>query len=270
MQGKLGFIGAGSMAEALLSGVLEAELFAPAEILLSDIDNQRLKELKDNYQVQVAEDNHELVTKVDYIVLAVKPKVVSKVLTTVGTEITTSQKVFSIAAGITTNQLEKNLASEVPVVRLMPNTPALIGEGAIAYTLGQAAQEEDKQLVTDIFSSVGLVVEVTEDSMDAVTGLSGSGPAYIYLILEALSDAGVKMGLEREKANQLAQQTLLGAGKMVQQLEQHPAQLKDAVTSPGGTTISGLQKLEETGLRSSLYQAVEEAANKSQELRESD
>ncbi|GAB6100596.1 pyrroline-5-carboxylate reductase [Halanaerocella petrolearia] len=264
---KVGFIGAGSMAESLLTGILETDLYLPEEVYISDINRERLTELEDTYQVETVEDNSQLVAEADYIILAVKPKVVSKVLRQIGDQITPDQKIFSIAAGVTTKELEQQLTLEVPVVRLMPNTPALIGEGATAYTLGQAASQEEGKLVEEIFSSVGLVVEVAEDLMDAVTGLSGSGPAYIYLIVEALSDAGVNVGLPREIATKLALQTLLGAGKMVEELEKHPGQLKDAVTSPGGTTITGLKKLEEEGLRSSLYQAVEAATAKSKELR---
>ncbi|AGB40817.1 pyrroline-5-carboxylate reductase [Halobacteroides halobius DSM 5150] len=264
---KIGFIGAGSMAEALITGILEAELFSADRVYISDINQERVESLHNKYQVQIANNNQELVKQVDYIVLAVKPRVVKKILGRVGQQIRPYQKLFSIAAGVTTKQLEKHLSTDVPVVRLMPNTPALIGSGATAYTLGQAATEDASRVVKEIFSSVGLIVEVKEDLMDAVTGLSGSGPAYIYMIVEALSDAGVNVGLPRKVASKLAIQTLLGAGEMVQELEKHPAQLKDLVTSPGGTTITGLKELEKTGLRSSLYQAVESATAKSKELR---
>jgi pyrroline-5-carboxylate reductase len=265
--GKIGFIGAGSMGEALVKGILEAEIFSPEEILISDLDETRLQELKEKYKVQVSAGNQTLVTEVDYIVLAVKPSVINKVLAEVGSEISADKKIFSIAAGVTTAQIERHLSSEIPVVRLMPNTPALIGKGAIAYTLGSFAGEEEDELVEKLFTPVGLVVETKEELMDAVTGLSGSGPAYIYLLIEALADAGVFAGLSRETATDLTVQTLLGAAQMVKETDKHPAELKDMVTSPGGTTITGVKELEKEGFRAAIYQAVEAATKKSRQLK---
>ncbi|TDX46472.1 pyrroline-5-carboxylate reductase [Orenia marismortui] len=264
---KIGFIGAGSMAEALIKGILNSGIFLPNQIYISDIKAERLDLLKDKYQVIIAKDNFELLKNVDYIIMAVKPKVIPVVLKELEEDIDQSQKIFSIAAGVTTKMIKEYLSSNNTVVRLMPNTPALIGEGAIAYTVGSDFEAEDKELVEEIFSSVGNVVEVEEDLMDAVTGLSGSGPAYIYLIIEALADAGVNVGLSRDNALELALQTIIGSAKMVLELEKHPAQLKDMVTSPGGTTITGLKILEEKGVRSAFYSAIEAATLKSKELR---
>ncbi|OCL27965.1 pyrroline-5-carboxylate reductase [Orenia metallireducens] len=264
---KIGFIGAGAMAEALIKGLIKSELFKSNQIYISDIREERLKDLKERYALETTTDNQEIVERVDYLILAVKPKIIPIVLDKVGKNISKSQKLFSIAAGINTMMIEKHLREKVSVIRLMPNTPALIGEGAIAYCLGAFAQDEDKNLVNQIFETVGMVLEVEEELMDAVTGLSGSGPAYIYLIIEALSDAGVNVGLNRNDALSLALQTIIGSAKMVLQSENHPGQLKDMVTSPGGTTITGLKILEREGVRSALYQAVEAATIKSKELR---
>jgi len=263
---KIGFIGAGAMAEALIKGLIESKVAKPKEIHISDIRAERLEELKKRYDLEISTDNHKLIEKVDYLILAVKPKVVSIVLSQIGEDISKSQKVFSIAAGVNTMMIEKHLEEEVAVIRLMPNTPALIGEGAIAYCLGNFAQGDDK-LVEQIFGTVGMTLKVEEELMDAVTGLSGSGPAYIYLIIEALSDAGVNVGLTRDDALALALQTIIGSAKMVLDLGKHPGELKDMVTSPGGTTITGLKVLEREGVRSALYQAVEAATIKSKELR---
>ncbi|MCK8827617.1 pyrroline-5-carboxylate reductase [Natroniella acetigena] len=264
---RIGFIGAGAMAEALITGVLEAELVSAEQIYISDLKDERLEELEQGYGVQLVSDNNKLISSVDYIILAVKPKVIAKVLTSLDVEIEGEQKVFSIAAGIKIKEIERHLKDEVPVIRLMPNTPALIGEGATAYALGRATDAEDGELVEEIFSAAGTVIGIEEELMDAVTGLSGSGPAYVYLFIEALADAGVNVGLGREDATDLALQTIIGAAKMVVELEKHPAQLKDMVTSPGGTTIAALRQLEKDGFRSAIYEAVATARDKAEELR---
>ncbi|WP_408955965.1 pyrroline-5-carboxylate reductase [Natroniella sp. ANB-PHB2] len=264
---KIGFIGAGAMAEALITGILEAELVSAEQIYISDLKEERLEELKREYGVRLVSNNNELVSDVDYIILAVKPKVIGKVLNSLDVEIKEGQKVFSIAAGIKVEEVEYHLKNEVPVIRLMPNTPALIGEGVTAYALGKAASVADGELVERLFSGIGIVIGVEEELMDAVTGLSGSGPAYVYLFIEAFTDAGVNVGLAREDANALALQTIIGAAKMVLELEKHPAQLKDMVTSPGGTTIAALRQLEKAGFRSAIYEAVATARDKAEELR---
>lgn len=268
MAERIGFIGVGSMGEALVKGMIEAELFCPQEVVISDVDQERLSEVKAEYGVQTVQQNTDLISQVDYLVLAVKPKVIDKVMAEIGSKIKKEQKLFSIAAGVSTAQIENYLSAEVPVVRLMPNTPALINEGAIAYTLGTAASSEEETLVEKLFCPVGKVVQTEEKLMDAVTGLSGSGPAYIYILIEALSDAGVYEGLSREAATNLAVQTVMGAAKMVADSDAHPAELKDKVTSPGGTTITGVKNLEEAGFRTAVQQAVAAAAKQSRQLGE--
>ena len=264
---KVGFVGAGSMAEALIEGILEEEVIAADNLYISDIDQSRLEQLTAQYSIEATTNNDRLVAEVDYIILAVKPQSIKDVLVQIGPQINTEQKVFSIAAGVETSKIEAEL-DKVPVVRLMPNTSALVGEAAIAYSLGEYANENEAAVVEEIFNAAGTITKVKEDLMDAVTGLSGSGPAYIYLIIEALSDAGVNMGLPREKSTELTLQTLIGAAKMVKESDLHPGELKDMVTSPAGTTIKGMQQLEESGLRGVLYKAVEAATNKSKELKE--
>ncbi len=264
---RLGFIGAGSMAEALIKGIVQSGTIEAGNIYISDIKKSRLRELKKDYSLKTTEDNYELVKNVDYIILAVKPTVVPKVLEEVDSYMTSSQTIISIAAGVTINMISDLLSKELPIIRLMPNTPALIGEGAIAYSTGELVSQEDIKLVEEFLTPLGRVVGLKEEMMDAVTGLSGSGPAYIYLIIEALSDAGVNVGLDRESALKLATQTVIGAAKMVEKTGQHPSQLKDMVTSPGGTTITGLKELEKGGVRAAIYQAVEEATIKSRKLK---
>ena len=262
---KVGFVGAGSMAEALIEGMLKENVVAANKLYISDINPSRLDTLAAKYNVNQVQNNYDLIAEADYVILAVKPQVIDQVLNQIGAEITAEQTVFSIAAGVSTKDIESYL-DKVPVVRLMPNTPALIGEAAIAYSLGEHAQAEERATVEELFSVSGTVTKIKENLMDAVTGLSGSGPAYIYLIIEALSDAGVNMGLPREKSTELTLQTIIGAAKMVKESELHPGELKDNVTSPGGTTIKGMQQLEESGLRGILYKTVEAAANKSKQL----
>ena len=263
----VGFIGAGAMAEALIEGMLEQKIIAADNLYISDINKSRLDELTKKYDINKVADNDELVAATDYIILAVKPQVIGQVLDDIGPQISNSQKVFSIAAGVETKQIETKL-NQVPVVRLMPNTAALIGEAAIAYSLGEHAGKSEEKIVEEMFGASGTVTKVKEKLMDAVTGLSGSGPAYIYLIIEALSDAGVNMGLPREKSTELTLQTIIGAAKMVKESDLHPGELKDMVTSPGGTTIKGMQQLEQSGVRGILYNTVEAAANKSKQLKE--
>ncbi len=267
MDKRLGFIGAGAMAEALIKGILQSKMIAAERIYISDLREERLEELEREYKIKAVQDNKELVSASDIIILAVKPKVISIVLEEVANLINPKQQLVSIAAGITSDVIESYFNSKVAVIRLMPNTPALIGAGAIAYSLGSYATSAEDELIEEIFSTVGSVTKVEEDLMDGVTALSGSGPAYIYLIIEALADAGVNVGLSRNTAMTLAVQTILGATKMVEELGEHPAKLKNRVTSPGGTTITGLKVLEEAGVRSAFYQAIEAATAKSKELR---
>lgn len=263
---RIGFIGGGKMGGAIAGGLLSRGVAEAGRIWVSDTVKERLQELKGLYGIHTTTDNRAVVKNADILILAVKPQVMGPVLQGLAGAVGPSKLVISIAAGIPLSFLEGNLGKGVRVIRTMPNTPALIGEGATALARGSHATEEDLEAARRIFDAVGRTVIVPEEQIDAVTGLSGSGPAYGFIILEALSDGGVRMGLPRDTALVLAAQTMLGAAKLVLQGDRHPGQLKDMVTSPGGTTIAGIQALEEGGLRAALIRAVEAATLRSKEL----
>ena len=267
---KLGFIGGGNMAEALLKGLLAASSIGPKDILVSDLLSERLEYLNKEYKVKTTDDNRKLVQKCDILILAVKPQVVKKVLESFSDLVDSNKIIISVAAGISINFIEDALGSErkknISVIRTMPNTPALVQEGATAICGGEYSTKRDLKVAHYIFKAIGETVDIEEIHMDAVTGLSGSGPAYVFMIIEALSDAGVKVGLSREVSNILTIQTILGSAKLARDGGKHPGQLKDMVTSPGGTTISGLHMLEEGGIRNALMNAVEMATQRSREL----
>ena len=261
----LGLIGGGRMAEAVISGVRTARLFEPEQICVADPDVTRQDHLKRHYRVRVGLVNDEVVRASDIVMLAVKPQVLADVLRGVGTGIG-HRLVVSVAAGVPIGRLQEFLGSQTSIIRAMPNTPAMVGAGMTALAVGPGVGPEAVARVQQIFDAVGKVVVLEERLMDAVTGLSGSGPAYIFLAIEAMADGGVKMGLPRETASILAAQTVLGAARMVLESGQHPARLKDQVASPGGTTIAGLHRLEQGRLRAVLMDAVEAATRRSQEL----
>lgn len=259
-------IGGGNMGEVIASGIVSSKLVPAKNVVVSDVVKERLDYLKKTYKVCIEADNTKAVKSADLIILAVKPQTMGEALTDIAPAVTKSKLVISIAAGIPTTFIEGYLKKGVRVIRVMPNTPALIGEGAAALAAGSNATDNDLALAQAIFDSVGITVIVKEDLMDTVTGLSGSGPAYGFIIIEALSDAGVKMGLTRDIALKLAAQTLVGAAKLCLRGDRHPGQLKDMVTSPGGTTIAGIKALEDGKLRATLIDAVEAATLRSKEL----
>lgn len=263
---KLSFVGGGRIAEALISGVLSSGLYKAEQIHVADPDTARLDHLKRQYGVQVDANNHDAVVSGDVAVLAVKPQVATEVLKEIG-QVLAQQLVISVIAGVQLSKIIGACAPQARVIRAMPNTPAMVGEGMTALAIGAGVGDNEAACARQIFQSVGRVVSVDERLMDAVTGLSGSGPAYVFLMIEAMADGGVKMGLSRETAGLLAAQTVLGAARMVLETGQHPASLKDQVASPGGTTIAGLHRLEQGGLRGMLMEAVEAATKRSQELR---
>lgn len=262
---KVGFIGAGVMAEALLKGMLTAGAAAAEKLYAGDPSEERRKVFAGMIGQNVFADNLRLVDECEVVVLSVKPNVVPVVADAIAARLTPDHLIVSIAAGVTLGALHDMLATE-RLIRVMPNTPALVGEGASAYCTGSGATDEDSALVEEMLASVGICVRLDEKHMDAVTGLSGSGPAYVYLVIEALSEGGVKMGLPGETATRLAAQTVLGAARMVLQTGRHPGQLKDQVTTPGGTTIEGLRALEKAGLRKAFIDAVVAATEKSRRL----
>ncbi len=263
---KIAFIGAGNMSEALVAGIVKGKLSEPEFLLATDISPTRLEVLKDRYQIKVGDQNLDAVLWADVIILCVKPQVIKEVLTEIQSGISEKQLVISVAAGVPIKGIQDKIGQTIPLVRAMPNTPAVIQEGVTALAGSNGLSSEHLKFAQGLFESVGKVVVVDESLMDAVTGLSGSGPAYVYLAIEALIDGGVRVGLPRNIAHTLAVQTVLGAAKMVRETGEHPAVLKDRVTSPGGTTIAGLQRLEEGGLRATLIEAVEAATHRSSEL----
>lgn len=263
---KFAFLGAGNMAEALVSGILKARLASPANISATDISTSRLEHFQRTFQVQVGSDNAEETKRADVIILCVKPQVMDMVLSEIKGELSQEQLLISVAAGYPLKRIQQHIGEKVSLVRAMPNTPAVIQEGVTALAGSFSLSTHHLQLAQTIFESVGKVVIVEESLMDAVTGLSGSGPAYVYLVIEALTDGGVRVGLPRAVASVLAAQTVLGAARMVLETGEHPASLKDRVTSPGGTTIAGLQQLEDGRLRAMFMKAVEAATNRSREL----
>jgi pyrroline-5-carboxylate reductase len=262
----IAFIGAGNMAEALVKGLLRAGVASPQEIVCTDRRAERGPELEKLYGVRFTGSNVAAVKEAAIIVLSVKPQVMEKVLAEIGPSLDASKLVISIAAGIPIAALERQVGHGVRVIRTMPNTPALVGAGATALSPGEHATEADLAQAKALFDAIGMTVMVDEPLLDAVTGLSGSGPAYIFLIIEALADGGVKAGLARAQAQALAAQTVFGSAKLLIETGEHPGRLKDQVTSPGGTAIAGLHTLEAGGLRTTLMNAVEAATNRSREL----
>jgi pyrroline-5-carboxylate reductase len=261
----LGFFGGGKMATALIQGVLRAKLFPPDQLWASDVIESARDAMKRDTGVNVTASNVEVARNAEVAIIAVKPAQVAEVLNQIN-EPFKGKLLISIAAGVTLKTITSGLSSSTRVIRVMPNTPCLVGASASAYAPSGNCTEADAEAAQKIFGAVGVAYRVEEKLLDAVTGLSGSGPAYIYLVIEALSDGGVAMGLPRDVATQLAAQTVLGAAKMVLETGMHPGQLKDMVTSPGGTTIEGIHELEKGGLRNALISAVRAAAEKSRVL----
>ena len=263
----IGFIGAGNMAEAMIRGLLRGGDFAIAQIAASGPREERMRELRDTYGIYATTDN-KVPAASEIVVLSVKPQIMARVLEDVGSTISPDALVISIAAGVPVAAIQARLATGTRVVRAMPNTPALVDAAATAIARGEFARESDLEDAKRIFDAIGTTVILDESLMDAVTGLSGSGPAYVFLILEALSDAGVKVGLSRRTSQLLAAQTVLGSAKLLLETNGHPGMLKDMVTSPGGTAITGLHTLEHGGVRTTLMNAVEAATRRSRELGE--
>ncbi len=262
-----GFIGAGKMATALVQGMIRGGVAEPAAIAAYDPVASCTKSLG-ALGVKVLGSNLDVAASSDVLVLAVKPQAIPGVLSELQPVVGVSHLVISIAAGVPMATLAAGLGPEPRLARVMPNTPALVGEGAAGFSLGATATVDDEALVRRCFGAVGRAFRVPEALLDAVTGLSGSGPAFVYLVIEAMSDGGVRAGLPREVATVLAAQTVLGAAKMVLETGLHPGVLKDQVTSPGGTTIAGLHALERGGARAAFLDAVDAAVRRSGELAE--
>lgn len=254
------------MAEAMLGGLLKSGTTTPENVVVSEPFAERRKYMQDTYKVKTVEQNHEVCTASDVVVMAVKPQVLEAVLTDLSKQASFNCLFISIIAGKTLATFERFLP-KTRIARVMPNTPALLGCGASVFVLNSLCNDQDGTTVEVVMGSCGIVEKVGNEALlDAVTGLSGSGPAYVYLMIEAMSDGGVRMGLPRATATRLAAQTVMGAGKMAIETGKHTGELKDAVTSPGGTTIAGVHALENGSFRGTVMNAVEAATKRSQEL----
>ncbi len=262
----IGVIGVGKIGEALILGLLDAGVVKKAHVTGSVCHRERVTRLKKKLGITITRDNRKLVKSSDIIILAVKPQTMDSVLRSIAGEVTQSKLVISVAAAITTEFVENRIPPGVPVVRVMPNMPCLIKVGMSVICPGQHADRHSLIITREIFKSVGEVQILEEKHMDGVTALSGSGPAYAYIIMESLAEAGVKVGIPRDVSTRLAAQTLLGAASMVLATGEHPARLKDEVTTPAGTTIDGILELEEGKLRVTLIKAVVKATQRSSEI----
>jgi pyrroline-5-carboxylate reductase len=265
---QVGILGTGNMGEALIHGLLYGHLCRPDQIFCSDVRSERLKAIREKYGVKTTSHNTEVVKQSDLILLAVKPQIMKQVVEEIAKYLDLAKLIISIAAGVSLDAIESCARKELKLIRVMPNICVSVREGASAIAGGKHVVKDDLMIAKTIFDSVGKSLFIEESLLDAVTGLSGSGPAYIFLIVDALADAGVKVGLSRDDALMLASQTVLGAAKMLIETGEHPGKLKDMVTSPGGTAIAGLHTLEEGGLRTTLINAVEVATKRSKVLGE--
>ena len=263
---RIGFIGAGNMAEAIIRGLLAGKTMDPSQITASDVLGERLDFMESTYRIRTTTDNAALVKDAEILVLAVKPQVAGKVLAHMAPHTDETKLIVSIVAGLTVAAMAAALGSAPRIVRTVPNTPVFVGEGMVALATDGPARKEDYEVAAAVFRPVARIVFVEEKHMDAAIGVAGSGPAYVFLMIEALADGGVKVGLPRPVALEMAAQTLLGAAKMCLESGRHTGQLKDMVTSPGGTTIAALHKMEAGGVRAALMDAVEAATRRSEEL----
>jgi pyrroline-5-carboxylate reductase len=262
----IAILGAGNMGSALMKGIINAKLTPPRKIILCDVDQNKLQILMTEWKVRSTLDLKEAVKTSDILLLCVKPQTVSKVLGVIKESIRPDHLLISIVAGVRITFIQQMIETKLGIVRTMPNIAATVDEGAAAIAFGEHVTAEQQKIAEAIFEAVGDVVVVSEDQLDAVTGLSGSGPAYIYMVIEALIDGGVKMGLSRDIATKLAIQTVLGSAKLAKNSGLHPAILRDQVTTPGGTTINAIHELESHGIRAMLINAVVTATKRSEEL----
>jgi pyrroline-5-carboxylate reductase len=263
---KVGFLGAGNMGEAMIKGLLQAGLVDAKAVCATDVRADRLGQLAREYGIRTETSNTALVAGSDVVILAVKPQIMGAVLKEIGGAVDAGKLLISVAAGVHTRTLRGQLGKPARLIRVMPNTPALVLEGVTAIARADGLDPGDLETAQQLFGAVGRAVVLDEDALDAVTGLSGSGPAYVAIVIESLADGGVKMGLDRATAMTLAVQTVLGSAKLIRETGLHPGQLKDMVASPGGTTIAGVAALEEGGVRRTFISAVEKATQRSREL----
>jgi len=263
----IGFFGAGNMAEAILDGIIAEGVVRPEDIYVTNRSNdEKLQLFKQKYGINITRDYSEITSNCKYLLISVKPKDVAGLLAALKDLITAGHVIISVAAGITTEYIERSMGKDVPVIRVMPNTSCRVKEGATGIAFGKYAGEVVADFAKRIFASIGKVVAVKEDMLDAVTGLSGSGPAYVYLMMEAMIQAGMKQGLSRELSEELTYQTVYGAAKMVRCTRESPDRLIRQIATPGGTTMAGLQALERANIAGAFMEAVERATQRSREM----
>ena len=262
----IGFIGTGNMGEALIGGLLKAQFATSAQIMAFDADEERLRFIQKKYGIKKASDNSQLSSQCDPLLLCVKPQSMKEIIEEMADSLDSSKLLISIAAGVPLYAIETYARKQLRLIRVMPNINVLVQEGASAIAPGNLATDEDIKLAKAIFDCVGKSITIHEPLMDVVTGLSGSGPAYVFMMIEALTDAGVHLGMTRSQALMLVTQTLMGSVKLLSETGEHPSLLREKVTSPGGTTAAGLYKLEKGGLRKVLIDAVIAATQRSKEL----
>jgi pyrroline-5-carboxylate reductase len=266
IENTIGVIGIGKIGESMISGFVSSKVIDNSNLFATDIRIERRQEISKKYNIKCYSSNSELANKADIIIISVKPTDVKKVLHDISGIVSSSNLIITIAAGVAINYFEKHLPNGVPIIRAMPNIAVLTREGMTAMAAGPNVTSDHIETASEIFKAVGKIVLIEEKYLDAVTGLSGSGPAYVYVVIEALTEAGVKVGLAREVASLLAAQTALGAASVVLKTQEHPARLKDMVTTPGGTTIEGLLQLEEGKIRMAFINAVIKATEKAKDL----
>lgn len=263
---KIGVIGAGKIGSAVVRGVIRAGVVNKDQVMASDVSSTLRESIAKELGIRVTPDNGEVCDFADIVILAVKPQIVDPVAKEIAKKLDKSKLLVSVAAGVPLSRIEGNLARGARVVRVMPNIPCVVGAGAACYAGGAHANAKDLERVGEILRSFGIALPVEEKYLDAVTGLSGSGPAYVFLFIESLADGGVQMGLSRDAALKLALQTVYGSAKMALESGKHLGELKDEVTSPGGTTIAGLFALERAGFKGAVMKAIRQATRRSQEL----
>lgn len=262
MNKKIGVIGCGNMAQAIIGGIISSNLIEPDKLMVSDISEDKLNIVKRKYDVHITKENNNTAEFADILILAIKPHLYGQVVEGIKESVKKNAVIVTIAPGISMNFMENILGNDSKIIRTMPNTPALVGEGMSAICNNDQVNEEELSQVIDIFESFGKVEMIEEDLMNTITAISGSSPAYVYMFIEALADGGVLGGLPRDKAYRLAAQSVLGSAKMVLETEKHPGELKDNVCSPAGTTIEAVYSLEKNNFRGTIIEAVERCADK--------
>ena len=266
MNYKLGIIGAGNMASAIVKGIIKSKIYDKSEIIISDINEIQRKKIEDDFGIKTTANNEELAQKSDVIIFAVKPQYFLSSIENIDKQNLNNKLIISIMAGISIEKISKALMGDVQVVRIMPNTPALVNEAMSVICFAENVSDENKKLVVEIFDSIGKSKISEESKIDAVTAISGSSPAYVFMMIEAMADAGVLLGLSRDDAYFLASQTIMGSAKLFLETNIHPAKLKDMVCSPGGTTIEAVRVLEQKGFRSALIEAMIACDKKSKDM----